>query len=342
MDRVVPDLDAWRQAPSGPASSDATYKEWVHFCVRLPGKKPGNLLLNVNATESMTNGVAVRSPRLVVLAELDEWFGSLESFDSASVRGTAGGLDVCLANNRIAWRDGAYRISIETPAVRAELTLRPLQLPSVATSVCFGPGHAMHWVVLPRLEASGTVLVGRRRLRLDRELAYHDHNWGHFRFGADLAWEWGFVHPKDANCPFSLVVLRVSDGGRHRALASAALLWRAGRLLRTFQNRELGFTLEGTHRSERPLTLPGITSLLVPGTSSGVPSRFALTAAGSGDELSMHFATESKARVALPNELDPFRLVVLNETSGAATVRGKVQDEAFEFEGRSIMEFVRG
>jgi hypothetical protein len=217
-----------------------------------------------------------------------------------------------------------------------------VSLPSVTSSVSFGAGHFLHWVVLPRLEASGWVAAQGRRLTLERELAYHDHNWGRFRWGGDLAWEWGFVHAREPSSAWSVVVLRVSDGGRHRSLSQAVLVWRGARLVRTFQNAELGLSLSATHRGPRPLTLPKIASLLLPGTSSGVPGRFAVEAAGHGDRLALEFETTSKARVAIPSERDPFGLVVLNETSGPAHVRGVIEQEAFDFSGTALMEFVRG
>ena len=341
-DRVVPDVDAWRNSVSGKGSADATYKEWMHFCIRLPGERNGHLLVNVNVTESLVRGVSIRAPKLIVLAELDEWTGNIESFSSESVWGPAGGLDVRLGGNRIRWQAGSFRLSLQSSTLSAELSLRPVVMPSVSSSVSFGPDHAMHWVVLPRLETSGWVRIAGRRLTLERELAYHDHNWGHFRWGGDLSWEWGFVHPDDPSCPFNVVLLRVSDGGRHRTLAQSVLLWEGERLLRTFQNREIRVALSGSHRARRPLTLPKIASVLLPGTSSGVPATLEIVAAGLTDRFGLRFDTSSKARVAIPSDLDPCRLVLLNEASGRARVSGTTRGRSFDFAGRAMMEFVRG
>ena len=200
----------------------------------------------------------------------------------------------------------------------------------------------MHWVVIPRLEASGWVEVGGRRLELARALTYHDHNWGHFRWGEDLSWEWGFVNPTDPACPWSVVFVRVSDGGRHRTLSQGALVWNQDVNVRTFQNREIDVRLEGTGAGPRPFTIPPIAGLLAPGASSGVPARLALRADGLDDELAIDYEIASGARIVVPSDVDDFGYVLLNETSGPARVRGTTRAGDFDFTGPAIVEFVRG
>ncbi len=72
---AVAQLDAWRQPIAGAASADGAYKEWMHFCVRLPGAQHGYLLVNLNVSESKVGGRALRTPRLLALARLDAWAG---------------------------------------------------------------------------------------------------------------------------------------------------------------------------------------------------------------------------------------------------------------------------
>jgi hypothetical protein len=65
-------------------------------------------------------------------------------------------------------------------------------------------------------------------------------------------------------------------------------------------------------------------------------------AAGLNDSLEVDYRTRSKARVAVPSDVHPLRTVLLNETEGAARVRGQIGGERFEFDGTAIVEFVRG
>jgi hypothetical protein len=339
---AVPQVDGWRQRLTGPASAAGTYKEWMHFCVCLPGSPAGHLLLNVNVSETRQGRSAVRVPRLMIMAATGAWSGSVESFTPEAVVAEPGGLDVRLGETSISWRGDAFHLSLQTAKISGELALRPLVLPTVSSCVTFGQGRVMHWVVIPRLEASGWVLVGGRRLQLERALAYHDHNWGHFQWGGDLSWEWGFVNPLDARCPWSAVFVRVSDDRRHRTLSQGLLVWKRESLARTFQNRELRMELQGTHAGARPVTVPGIASLLVPGAASGVPARVRVEIADRQDRLRIDYTTESKARIALASEVDPFRSILLNETCGRAMVTGSLGPDRLDFEGTAVMEFVRG
>lgn len=340
--QAVNALDGWRQPLVGRASEAASYKEWMHFCVRLPGDPAGHLLVNFNVTERRLPAGPVRNARLITMVEHERWRGAVDDMGPADLSGAPGAVDVRMGRTFLRWREDAFQLSAETEAFSAQLSLRPLALPTVTSSVSFGPGHAMHWVVIPRLEASGWVSVGGRRLLLERAPAYHDHNWGHFRWGGDLSWEWGFVHPREPSSRWSVVFVRVSDGCRHRTLSQGVLLWRDDVNVRTFQNREIAVTLEGLHDSERAPTFPPVASLLAPGAASGVPARLTLAARGLGDHLDLTFRTSSKARLAVPSDVDDFGLVLLNETAGEARVRGRVRAGAFDFGGPAMVEFVRG
>jgi hypothetical protein len=340
IERAMPIADAWRQAPTGTLGERTAYKEWMHFCVCLPGD--GHLLVNFNVTESASAEGVERVPRLIALGCDGVWSGALETFAEHDVRGRAGDLDLRFGRNQIEWKGGAFHLEIEAGTLAARLRLDPLVLPTVASRVSFGKEHSIQWVVVPRLEATGWVQLGDRRVRLEGASAYHDHNWGHFRWGGDLAWEWGFVNPADARSPFSAVFVRVSDRGGHKTFSQALLLWKGDTLIRAFQDREVRFTLEGAHAGPRPFTLPKIAALLAPGTTTGVPARVVVEARGQGEHVTVEFETSSKARVAIPSDVDPFRLVFLNETCGTARVTGSTAAGSVDFAGPSIMEFVRG
>jgi len=342
VDHAVRRLDAWRRSPLAEVSEQGSYKEWFHFCVRLPGNPPGHLLVNFNVTERNLPSGNVRAARVITLAHLGEWCGHVDTIPDAEVRGTAGGLDLRFGKSSVRLESGVFALKVRSKQIEADLRLRPMMLPTGTTSVCLGEGHAMHWVAVARLSAEGTVSIGNTRLRCEGAPSYHDHNWGQFRWGSDLAWEWGFVHPNDVRNPWSVVFVRVSDGSRHRTLNQFALVWKADVYSRAFLNQELSIAGKGSYTGPRPLTLPGVMRLLVAGDASGVPGILAVRARGLGDELAIDYHTSSGARVAMPSDVHAFRNVLLNETEGAARVRGSVGGEEFEFDGNGIVELVRG
>jgi hypothetical protein len=342
LDRALRRLDAWRRSPQSGPSEQGSYKEWLHFCVRLPGEPPGHLLVNFNVTERRAAAGTQCVARLITLAHAGEWHGQVESIPAELVRGEAGEIDVRFGASSLRLDGGVFELKLRSGDIAAELRLRPWMLPTGATRVGFDARHAMQWVAVARLAAEGTVSIGGRGVRLQDAPAYHDHNWGQFRWGGELAWEWGFVHPLDVDCPWTIVFVRVSDGARQSALNQFVLVWKGDAYLRAFQNRELVFELEGMHVGPRPFTIPGVMGLLAPGAASGVPAALSVRASGLGDELSIDYRTASKARVAMPSDVHALRSVLLNETEGSARVSGRIGGEAFEFAGSALLEVVRG
>jgi hypothetical protein len=340
--RAVQRLDAWRRPLGSPATELSSYKEWLHFCVRLPELAHGHLLINVSFTERRLPRGTACTPRVLALACADGWVGRFDAFGADAVSAPSGGLDVRLGDTRVWWSDGAYRIELQAECVCAELTLRPLMLPTVKSSVSLAPAHAMHWVAVPRLTADGWVQIDGRRVRLAGAPAYHDHNWGHFRWGRDLCWEWGFVHPTDPTCPWTVLFVRIADGLRHNTLSQGVLVWKGDSHIRTFQNQEISVTSTGSLVQARPLTLPAAMALLVPGAASGVPAQLEVRAAGLGEEIAIRFEPTSFARVAMPSDVDELGSVLINETTGNAEVVGRTRAGNFELTGSAVVEFVRG
>ncbi|HEU4697610.1 MAG TPA: hypothetical protein VFS40_00365 [Gemmatimonadales bacterium] len=110
--------------------------------------------------------------------------------------------DLTLGPDSVRQRDGAYHVVARVPAaaggtggtggtgaLRVDLVVRPLPhryFPPVELSEdVFLSGY-----VVPGLaaDATGTLCVGARCVRVEGAPAYHDHNWGTWR---GVTWEWG-------------------------------------------------------------------------------------------------------------------------------------------------------
>ena len=123
--------------------------------------------------------------------------------------------------------DGAYELSVELPAirVRAKLRLVPASTPFVVNNQPLAPGSRLSWLFVPRLEAHGCVWVGDTRVSLRGAPAYHDHNWGRFRWGDDFGWVWGSVLPERSTDPWTIVFMRMTDRFRRRATRQGLYVW---------------------------------------------------------------------------------------------------------------------
>jgi hypothetical protein len=220
-----------------------------------------------------------------------------------------------------------------------ELTLEPDAYPTEANNVTVEDGPPIHWMVLPRLRATGFVRIGTRTHVLRDAPAYHDHNWGSFGWGRNFAWEWGYTLPRDANNPWSLVFVRLTDRGHRHMLMQGIFLWHRGRQERVFRDGEIEVTHEGLLRPSSIFKIPRVMALVSPGLATDVPRRLTVSGRSGGDWVRFELVSSDVAQVVIPND-DDVGVTIINEVSGDARVEGEVRGVPIRFEGRSMCEFL--
>ena len=332
------ELDAVKRAPAGEHDPASGFKEWFHFCVRL---SDGHLIVNFSLLDRVSGRRAWTDAFVTVLSSWPTWRGFVRRFPLEEVRARHGEIDLQFGGNRLCYRAGTFTLAVVDRRLRLSAVLVPQARPTLS-HLGLGAASALDWVIVPRLEASGSIEVDGLSAGLDRAPTYHDHNWGRFRWGADLAWEWGFVLPSDRDCPWAIVFSRMLASGSAHTSSQGILVWHGADYVRTFHDAEVSVIREGSHRQSRALTLPPACALLAPGAASGVPAGLVLRASGLDDHLDLGFAAESYARIVIPSETHSFEHIVLNEVAGRATVNGRIGEQAMAFEAPAIVEFVRG
>ena len=171
--------------------------------------------------------------------------------------------------------------------------------------------------------------------------AYHDHNWGRFRWGDDFGWEWGSVLPASSEDPWSLVFMRMTDRRRLRALSQALYVWRHDEPAAMFRDAAVQVRWAGLLDRSPDCTLPTPMrwcSAARPTCRRPSPSPRTERVTRSGPSS----ARESYARLAQPSELCLDRSVVLSETSGSARVSGSIDGETIDFVGAGVFELLHG
>ncbi|HEX8821059.1 MAG TPA: hypothetical protein VF794_14115 [Archangium sp.] len=334
--------DYFRRSPSR-LGGRGEHKEWQHFIVHAEGV---DLLINFSLVDEPQPGrlLPVEVARLIVLAHGEGWDGDVERFEEVEVRVEAGRMEARFGHNTLRFEEGVWRLSMalrERP-VSAELELVPLTLPVLSSRHRLAPERPISWLFLPRLEARGTLTVGGRTVRVEGASAYHDHNWGHFRWGDDFSWEWGSVLPGQASSPWSAVLVRMADRGRTAARYQALFLWYGGEPLRVFRDEELHVSAPCCFQPGRSFSLPRPLALLAPGSAADLPRRLEVRARGRGDELVLTFVPERAARLLLPAEGSLERLTTIHEVLGPVSLHGRVRGESVDLEGPGVFEFVRG
>lgn len=320
------------------------HKEWQHFLICTEFV---HLIINFNLTDDRGAEGHGRpeAARLVALARVsgEGWDGDVERFDDGEVDVAAGQIDARFGRNTLRFDRGRYHLSIalRDRPLAVDLALVPITPPMLSHHRPLSRDRRISWLVVPRLVAHGTIAVGGRTERAVAAPAYHDHNWGHFRWGDDFSWEWGSALPSDPRSEWSAVHVRMVDLGRSVLRYQGLTLWRGADPLRVFLDEEIRVGHEGCLDLRRPLKIPRVMSMLSPGAASDVPRRIEVVARSGADELSVRFLLEEAAQVVIPSEIDPEGVTILNEASGRVVMEGYVRGVRVHMEGPGVFELVR-
>jgi hypothetical protein len=326
---VIDDADYWRGPPSD-TKNLALYKEWQHFVVF---GASWTLVFNLN----LDGGGGGRVISMVFYAG---WRGHVSR--CREPRFLPGRIDATFERSGMRWREGRYHIWHKGEGTSFEGILEPVSTPSLSHNIGLGVGAHLSWCLVPRLLASGWFEVDGRRVAFDRCFAYHDHNWGRFRWGGDFSWEWGCAVPEDPASPWTIIFARMNDRAQHRTTATSVFLLRDGRHFRYFRNREVGFETQGFVDS-RPLgRIPAAAALLLPDEDRDVPASTRFEARRGDDTLFAEIEAGARGQVLMPAETALPRIVRLNEVEVRVRVEGRCAGEAVKLRGPGLLEVLRG
>jgi hypothetical protein len=335
--------DYWRRSPAT-AGGSAGHKEWSYFCVF---GESVTLIANFSIMDhpSLTgrDSGRIEDARVAVLARevSGRWHGGIDQYAPESVSVPAGKIAATFGQSSLAFDEGVYRLRLRTGTdLEADLSLKPQARPAVTRSVPLGMMEPMRWLVVPRLTASGDVRLCGRHHHISGCPAYHDHNWGRFAWGGDFAWEWGIALTSASSTPWSLIYYRITDRGRHQAISQGLLLWRHAYHSRTFQDREIQVRSLGLLRPTRPLRVPGIAALAIPGTAADIPQAVTVQANSENEEFEVTFELDNCAQIAVPNDSDG-GFTAIWEVHGRARATGTIRGEKIEFNSPAVVEFNR-
>lgn len=317
------------------------FKEWHHFVIHGPDQR---LIINFSLTgETSRTGRSQLAPRVIVLAQDQCWTGAVQRFDTSELDVSPDLGGVSIGGNRLTVRPDGYEMTIHLPKheIAGALHLTSVSRPFVVNNQPVGDG-TMCWLFVPRLRADGWLSFGGRRHRICDALAYHDHNWGRFRWGGDFGWTWGTLLPRDVDDPWSFVFLQMTDRPRLRCLSQALYVWHRDEPAAIFRHAAVRTHHHGLLDRGPDCTLPPPMRLLLDRRVPGVPNRVEILAYRAGDTVAAEFRPCTYARLAQPNELRLDGATVLCETSGTARVTGSIAGADFDVVGAAVFEFLYG
>jgi len=318
----------------------AGHKEWLHFALHVEGL---DLLVNFSVVDDVRPGIraGTEQSRLVCLVREKSWLGDIDHFSRDETRVVGGRLDVRFAHNFAMLKNGKLELSarMRDLPVSLELSLDPVTLPTQANNLQVEGCDPINWIVVPRLLAHGEVRIEDRRYVISGATAYHDHNWGRFRWGKNFAWEWGYAAPDSRQNPWTLVFVRLSDRPHLADLMQAIFLWKGERQVRLFRAGELRVRHEGLLRPQRVFKLPRVMRLVCPSNVTDIPKKLVVRAERGRDYIDLEFLPTDVAQVIIPND-DDLGVTIIHEVAGKVAVSGRIDGERVLIEGSSIFEFL--
>jgi len=320
----------------------AAHQEWFHFWISGSGL---DVLVNFSVCHEASDELrAGRSQaRVVVLVrEVHAWDGDAENIPLADVTLSGGRVFARMADHLFHFDGGVFRLRgrLRRRPISFDLVLVPVSFPSLANNATLGAGMPpLNWLAVPRLLASGRVVVSGRSYAISNAVAYHDHNWGRFT-RQDLAWQWGHATSSadSSGEPVSMVFARLLNPAQTEVYVQSLLLWRGPRQLRVLRNEELHVSASGNF-GETPFTVPAAAALLLTDLCPYVPARFGFSAKAGGDEVACVFVPEAIARIAIPNPTD-LGTTIIHETAGAFELGGTIHGESVMLRGTGVFEFL--
>lgn len=331
--------------PHVPARGDSRldqYKEWWHFNV-IDDASGLDLIVNLSLSGDIRRPDGGEATLILLAQDLARgWLGGPDIYDGLAAKVTAKEMDVSVAGSRIGYADGRYQLRLSDRAglIRMELDLTPAAEPMVVwKDTPIGRGH-INWVILPSLIADGTVRAHDRDYQISNARAYHDHNWGFWRWGDNFGWDWGFcaAATEVAGAPISIVYDRTVDRAGHQVMEHSLAVWHGENLARFFARRMLTMRRSGTYRGS-VRRIPGVAALMDGARVASIPARIDILAEDGGDRLEASYIPDAAIQIAIPRERG-FGLVELNETLGWLTLSGSLDGEAFAATRRACFEFV--
>lgn len=332
--------DYFRRSPAR-ADGPRGHKEWLHFCLQHADL---DVLINFSVSDETETSCARGSERahvIVLVRDGDRWIGDVDRYWET---------DICIAGGEVSARIGASHLELKAGAfhvtgklrnvpLEVELVFEPETFPSFSNNIHLSQGHALSWLAVPRLRATGTVRSSGGTHHLHDAIAYHDHNWGNFAWGADFAWEWGYGAPSDPGCPWSFMFVRLSNRSMSSTRTQALTLWRGSEIVRSFRGRDLHISASGFHSAKHVFKIPTVMGLLAPGSATEVPQKLTITAEADGDTLEIIMEARSVAQIIVPNDREA-GVTIVNEVSATLRASGRVFDQHIEYEGRGIFEIL--
>ncbi len=322
-----------------PVLSDPTaaaYKDWLHLNVFLPDH--GRVVLINTSLHGPPWDNRARAVGVALASARDgDWTGGIEIASFANSKVDTQAIFLSTISLSVA-RDGKTlhaKVSRPDDGFEADLVARPvLSTASLDLTAQFGSGW-IGWSAIPVLSVSGTLKLDGEEISLKSARGYHDHNWGRWFWGEDVAWEWGaWVLDQD----ITVVAARGTDKTHFTRQPPHVFLVQGSRVY-SFLSDQISLTYDAapTRAARR---IPGALAAIHPDRRApDLPRNIILRASSQHAQFELQFKADTAAQLLLSDPMRPGSGFI-NELSGRCALVAQLDHSMIKAEGTGVFEYV--
>jgi hypothetical protein len=350
-EQLLARIEALRIPLDDPASP-IDWKDWYHF-VLLDRQGKVRILVNINLMGRPGHGeiqvsflVNLASTHLLPEERVDmpmatlgttfnlEWQPDMVRRNPLRIQGNGVLLELDGKHSMLQVQDERAQLSI---LCQGEAQAMPLL---VTEDSPFGSGF-IGWGLVPGLQVMGELSVGEQNFSIDRDwFVYHDHNFGRFRWGEDIAWEWFVAF---ATCDDGRQITLVLDQRTNKDHSVKDLpyifLYLDNQLHKVFLGSTLAIHWDWSSSPVMPVRMPGIMASLFADRTLKVPSSLQVEAADERDRLLVNVNFETTMELVVPDNQDR-QYSFIEEVTGSVEVSLFLQGETLRAKGFIYGEYV--
>lgn len=329
-----------------------SWKDWYHF---LLWDKEGKIRILVNITLSgrprqgevqVSCLINIASDLLPVEYQVDTpmvTFGTAFSLEWQPDTVCKHPLRLC-GNNVLLEINGRHsRINVREARMQLALCFEGVAQATpvlVTEDSPFGSGF-IGWGLVPGLQVTGELSVGGFNFGIDhRWFSYHDRNFGCFRWGEDIGWEWFVAF---ATCDDGRQITLALDQRTNKDHSLKGLpyifVYIDHQLTKTFIGSSLDINWQWSDGSIRPVRLPGIMASLFSDRAIRVPQALEVGAVDHDSRLLVKVKFETIAELIVPDNQER-QYTFIEEVTGTVEVSLFLKGEIFHAKGILYGEYV--
>ena len=332
--------------------SPLDWKDWYHFIILnqqtglrvlvnitmmgRPGQGEIQVSLIVNlASEQIAEEIRPDSPLATFSTVFSlEWKQDMVQAFPLLVRGENVCLEINGNNYAVEIRDSRAQLSIN---FQAQADVMPLL---VTEDSPFGSGF-IGWGLVPGCQVIGELSIGGQSFNLDRNcFCYHDRNFGRFRWGEDIGWEWlvAITTCEDGR-QITLILDRRTNKDHSLGGLPYIFIYVGKEVSKIFLGSSIRIHWDWSSSPEVPLRLPGVMASLFSDRSLRMPQALQIEAADEQDRLLINMNFDAMTELVIPdNQVRQYTFI--EEVTGCVEVNLLLKGESFQSQGLVYAEYV--